>query len=147
MNVTPARILKLVLEDDTCPVDQWLSSVRDKTLRARISRQIDKMERGNFGDHKDVGKGVSELRLFFGPGYRVYYGRIENTIVVLLGGGDKATQSADIARAQELWRAFQEEGRPDAALLAWLEAQQAGTSDMAVQVADGKETSNETETL
>ena len=67
------------------------------------------MELGNFGDHKSVGGGVSELRVPFGPGYRLYYGREGNTLVILLGGGTKARQARDIATAQARWQAYKQE--------------------------------------
>lgn len=129
MDVVIPRVLKLVLEDDTCPIDVWLQSLRDKTTRARVVRQIDRMERGNFGDHKDVGKGVSELRLFFGAAYRVYYAVTDNAIVVLLGGSDKSAQSAAISRAQQLWADFLQQGASEAALQNWSEVEVTKVSD------------------
>ena len=66
---------------------------------------------GNFGDHKSVGGGVSELRLAFGPGYRLYYGREGSTLVILLGGGTKARQARDIATAQACWQVYKQERR------------------------------------
>jgi putative addiction module killer protein len=71
-----------------------------RAIDARLARIRD----GNFGDHKSVGEGVSELRIPKGPGLRVYYGLEGDTLVVLLGGGDKSTQEKDIREAQELWR-------------------------------------------
>ena len=77
----------------------------------RIQTRIDRMELGNFGDHRSVGAGVSELQIAFGPGYRLYYGREGNTLVVLLGGGTKARQARDIATAQACWQAYKQERR------------------------------------
>jgi putative addiction module killer protein len=85
----------------------------------RITRQIDKLERGNFGNWRALDDGVAELKMDFGPGYRVYYARIGNTMVVLLIGGDKSSQSADIERARELWKGFQESGMPTEFLQSW----------------------------
>jgi putative addiction module killer protein len=82
-------------------VQDWLDSLDSKT-RARIRIQIDKMEDGNFGDVRPVGSGVSETRINFGPGYRVYFA-LRGQVVHLLNGGDKSTQTADIAFAIGLW--------------------------------------------
>ena len=71
-----------------------------------IMNRLDRVEEGNFGDCKAVGKGVLELRIDFGPGYRVYFGRLGNVMVILLGGGTKSSQSADIKQAQKYWREF-----------------------------------------
>lgn len=80
----------------------WMNGLRDTQGRAVIARRIERMAVGNFGDHKPVGGRVSELRVPFGPGYRVYYTLRENELVVLLCGGDKGSQRRDIARAKEL---------------------------------------------
>ncbi len=77
----------------------WLSSLRDVRAEARIAARIDRLALGNFGDCKPVGAGVSELRIDCGPGYRVYYAMLGRVCVLLLCGGDKRRQSADIARA------------------------------------------------
>ena len=69
---------------------------------------IDRLEVGNYGDHKSVGNGVFELRLPFGPGYRIYFGEVNNTIVLLLTGGDKTSQSDDINKAVSFWQEFKE---------------------------------------
>lgn len=81
---------------------KWLRKLSDIQAKARFLVRLDRMKAGNFGDHKSVGDGVSELRFTFGPGYRIYYTVRGNTIVVLLCGGDKDSQEADIARAKEL---------------------------------------------
>ena len=77
----------------------------------RVQTRIDRMEFGNFGDHKSVGGGVSELRIDFGAGYRLYYGRDGDEIVILPGGGTKNRQARDIAMAQTRWKAYQQEKR------------------------------------
>ena len=81
---------------------KWLRDLRDLQSKARILVRIGRVERGNLGDHKSVGDGVSELRFTFGPGYQVYYTMRGNTMIVLLCGGDKDSQDADIAKAKEL---------------------------------------------
>ena len=88
----------------------WLRT-QLREVRARIQTRIDRVELGNFGDHKSVGKGVSELRIAFGPGYRLYYGREGDTVVILLGGGTKVHQARDIDAAQARWQAYKQERR------------------------------------
>lgn len=74
--------------------------------RRRILLRIYRLEQGNFGDCKLVGDGVSELRLFFGAGYRVYFGECGGDLVVLLCGGDKSSQDADIQQAKDFWQRY-----------------------------------------
>ena len=87
----------------------WLNALKDARTRARIRRRLDRVRLGNLGDYQSVGEGVYELRLFFGPGYRIYFGARDDTIVLLLCGGDKSTQSKDIKRAKSYWKTYQEE--------------------------------------
>ena len=87
---------------------EWLNGL-DRSVKARVLTRIDRIRRGNFRDAKSVGEGVNELRLDFGPGYRVYFARDGQSVIILLCGGDKASQSRDIERAKELWRLFMRE--------------------------------------
>jgi putative addiction module killer protein len=80
----------------------WLRKLRDEQARARIQIRIRRLSLGNFGDVKPVGEGVSELRIDYGPGYRVYLQRIGSLLVLLLAGGSKKTQDADIAKAKQI---------------------------------------------
>lgn len=80
----------------------WLTRLKDKLARAVILRRLDRIAMGNFGDAKPVGGGVSEFRIDHGPGYRVYFVRRGETLIVLLCGGDKGSQARDIARAKVL---------------------------------------------
>lgn len=82
--------------------DEWLQALRDERARVRIVRRIDRLRFGNFGDAEPVGGGVSEMRVDYGPGYRVYFTQFGPTLVLLLCGGDKGSQSRDIARAKSL---------------------------------------------
>ena len=81
---------------------KWLENLKDSVAKARILVRIDRMHSGNFGDVSPLGAGVSELRIFYGPGYRIYFIQRGSEIVILLNGGDKSTQSRDIARAKKL---------------------------------------------
>ncbi|MGE5218561.1 MAG: type II toxin-antitoxin system RelE/ParE family toxin [Chloroflexota bacterium] len=86
---------------------QWLDKLKDLPGRVAIQRRVDRLAGGNFGDHKFCRNGVWELRVDYGPGYRVYYAREGRAIVLLLCGGSKRTQSADIKDAVECWRDYQ----------------------------------------
>ena len=90
------------------PLTEWLKSLRDQRTRKRIQNRIARIESGNLGDYKSVGDGVFELRLQFGPGYRVYFGEVDNTIILLLCGGDKSSQDRDIERAKVYWQEYKE---------------------------------------
>ncbi|MFN7179768.1 type II toxin-antitoxin system RelE/ParE family toxin [Hyphomonas sp.] len=80
----------------------WLAGLRDNNARIRIAARIRRAEIGNFGDAEPVGEGVSEMRIHYGPGYRVYFVRQGTEVVILLCGGDKSTQARDIAVAKEM---------------------------------------------
>jgi len=89
------------------PFREWLARL-DVTARARIQARVLRFETGNLGDHRSVGDGVWEARCDFGPGHRIYFGRAGSAVVLLLFGGDKSTQRADIRRAQEYWANYLE---------------------------------------
>ena len=86
---------------------EWLTQLRDRQARARILICINRLAAGNFGDCKPLRDGVWELRIDWGPGYRVYYAMAGRTCVLLLCGGDKRTQAADIQRAIQYWNDYQ----------------------------------------
>lgn len=94
--------MKTILTTET--FDDWFANLKDRAGSMRIQARIDRAEDGNFGDCSPVGEGVSEMRIHFGPGYRVYFVQRGLEIVVLLAGGDKSTQAKDIKSALELAR-------------------------------------------
>ena len=93
------------------PFTEWLRGLRDGAGRNRVRQRIARIRLGHFGDDRSVGEGVHELRIHTGPGYRVYFGREGDTVVILLCGGDKGSQARDIERAQDHWRDHR--SRPD----------------------------------
>ena len=95
------------VEDRRSPFREWFDRL-DPVTAARVDRYIRRLEAGNFGAAKSFPTGLYELRLNFGPGYRVYYGLAGKTVIILLGGGDKRRQDADIAAATERWRRYKE---------------------------------------
>ena len=104
------QVVHYVTIDGKDPFGEWLHA-QDDGVRARVLQRIDRVRRENFGDHKKLGAGLSELRISHGPGYRVYYGRAGQHVVVLLAGGTKKRQAQDIQRAQTYWKAYKQEKR------------------------------------
>ena len=92
-------------DDGHSPFAEWFDEL-DAVTAARVDRYVRRLETGNFGAAKSLRDGVFELRLDFGPGYRVYYGMEDRTIIILLGGGSKRRQDADIAAAKERWKRY-----------------------------------------
>ena len=87
------------------PFLRWLSAIKDKVIAARIRSRLRRIEEsGNLGDHRSVGDGVFELRMQFGSGYRIYFGKIGNDIILLLHGGDKGSQRQDLVKAKADWK-------------------------------------------
>jgi putative addiction module killer protein len=98
----------MVIIRQTEKYSQWFSGLKDQATRARIDVRIRRLSLGHVGIAKSVGEGVSELKLDFGPGYRIYFGYEKREIVILLCGGDKGTQDRDIKAAQKLLRELKE---------------------------------------
>jgi putative addiction module killer protein len=96
--------------DGKVPFNEWLKSFRDRKGRAIVRTRISRLQLGLFGDAKSVGEGVNELRISFGPGYRIYYALEGKSLILLLCGGDKSTQNKDIKLAKEYWNDY---GRRD----------------------------------
>jgi len=99
--------VKEFIESGNSPFAHWFDSL-DAVTAARVDKYIRRLEAGNFGAAKSLQEGVFELRLDFGPGYRVYFGRDGKTIIILLGGGSKRRQSADIVAAIERWKRYKQ---------------------------------------
>lgn len=104
------RIIKIAQTvNNKTPFIEWLNSL-DKTTKARVQSRLTRLLENNFGDHKKIDNEISELRLKFGSGYRIYYSEIDNIIILLINGGDKSTQTKDIEKAKSIlheWRNLQ----------------------------------------
>lgn len=98
--------------DGSDPYAQWLAGLADRQARARVLVRVLRMGAGNFGDHRPLQDGVWELRIDHGPGYRVYYAQAGKRLILLLAGGDKRKQQADIATAIERWNDWQHRRKP-----------------------------------
>ncbi len=96
-------INEYVDERGNSPYSQWLHGLKDPRTKARISMQVDRMALNLFGDARSIGDSLSELRIHFGPGYRVYFGKEERQIILLLCGGNKSSQVRDITLAKKYW--------------------------------------------
>lgn len=95
-----------IIKSDT--FDRWLRRLRDPQAKARVEMRIRRLSLGNAGDAKRIGEGLSEMRIDYGPGYRVYYMQRGSLLVILLCGGDKSTQQKDIAKAHEIAAAWED---------------------------------------
>lgn len=102
----PKTLIVYQNEDEIEPFTKWIFSLRDSQTRKRIEARLARLEQGNYGDVKPIGEGLSELRLFFGAGYRIYFGEQDEYIVVLLCGGDKSSQNRDIKEAKTYWKEY-----------------------------------------
>ncbi len=106
MQAEAITILLYTAANKKSPFEEWVKRLKDRKARAKINVRIARVRLGNFGDHKSVGEGVYELRIDYGPGYRVYYGKLGKTVVLLLCGGDKDSQVDNIKKAKEYWRDY-----------------------------------------
>jgi len=102
----PKRVFVYADQEGNEPFTDWLYGLKDSMGRKRVLIRIARLEQGNYGDCEPVGEGVSELRMFFGAGYRVYFGEDADNIIVLLCGGDKGSQKKDIKQAKAYWREY-----------------------------------------
>ena len=113
VNVEPVDILTTCIPEDTILImkytiettkqyDKWFKKLKDSLLRIKILARLSRVENGNFGDFKQLGTNLFELRFFFGPGFRIYYTIQDGKVVILLVGGDKSSQQKDIEKAEAL---------------------------------------------
>lgn len=110
MWAVPRKVIIFRAEDGSEPFTDWLSTLRDSRGKALIHARIARLELGLLGDAQPVGRGVMELRIHHGPGYRIYVGLQGSTVVVLLCGGTKGSQKQDIRNAQSYWAEYKSEG-------------------------------------
>lgn len=94
------EILTYKTEDGKCPFDIWMNSL-DNSMKVRVSKRMERVQEGNYGDYKKLDSDISELRFKFGSGYRIYFAEVDNVIIILLCAGDKSTQAKDIEKAKE----------------------------------------------
>jgi putative addiction module killer protein len=106
MEAQPREIQRYVAPDGKIPFDEWFDNLRDTKAKTKINKRLNRVNLGNLGDHRLLREGVFELRIDYRPGYRVYFGQIGTTIVLLLCGGDKSTQEKDICQAIEYWKTY-----------------------------------------
>ena len=109
MDVTPKTLKVFCIPNGRQPFVEWLTNLRDERAAARIKARLARVRLGNFGNTRSVGDGVQELKIDYGPGYRVYFAQVGNELVVLLCGGDKRSQNEDIKTAKEYWRSYKKE--------------------------------------
>ena len=108
MDVIERKLQKYETNDGKCPYDEWIKKVKDKRTRIIIAARLTRLELGNLGRYRDLGDGVKELKIDFGPGFRVYFAEATDVIVLLLCGGIKRTQDQDIENAKHYWSQFKE---------------------------------------
>lgn len=106
MQIQPKGILTYITPTGQNPYRRWYVRVKDERTRAIITSRIERLRQGNPGDCRRLNKDLYELRIHYGPGYRVYFGFLHDNLAVLLGGGTKRTQRRDIAKAQNHWNEF-----------------------------------------
>jgi putative addiction module killer protein len=102
-STVPYELREYLTADGRSPFAHWLEGLRDRRARARIDTRLARVRLGNLGDYQSLGDGVYELRVFYGPGYRVYFAFEAQRVVLLLAGGIKDTQPRDIATAKSYW--------------------------------------------
>lgn len=106
MQVFSINIEVYVKTNGKSPFIEWLNSLKDRKARAKIRVCLDRVKLGNMGDCKSIGDGFYELKILFGPGYRVYFRFVTKTDILLLYGGDKSTQRKDIQKSMKFWRDY-----------------------------------------
>ncbi|MEL7068240.1 MAG: type II toxin-antitoxin system RelE/ParE family toxin [Cyanobacteria bacterium J06581_3] len=108
MEIQPKVVKNYVTSGGKVPFEEWIRRVKDKRTVVRILQRIDRLRLGNFGDCRSVGSGVYELRIQFGPGFRVYFGVADEQLIILLMAGDKSSQKKDIVVSKEYWKEYKD---------------------------------------
>ncbi|SLM32133.1 conserved hypothetical protein [Desulfamplus magnetovallimortis] len=103
------KIVHYITSDGKSIFQGWFRTLRDRRAKINITKRLTQAKKGSFGDTKSIGDGVHEMRINYGPGYRVYYANDLETIIVLLCGGDKSTQDEDIKTAKKYWAEYKQE--------------------------------------
>lgn len=103
----PIEIREYVTRNGRIPFAEWQTSLRDRRAQSKINQRIQRVANGNFGLAKSLGSGLFELKMDYGPGYRIYFGRLENQVILLLCGGDKSSQTRDIRQARAYWQDYE----------------------------------------
>jgi len=106
MEIRPRDVRNYVTPDGREPYEEWVNSLKDRTTRAVIRERVNRLHLGNWGDHRRLTGDLIELRIHYGPGYRVYVGDLDGVMVILLCGGKKKTQKRDLSLAKEYWEEF-----------------------------------------
>lgn len=104
MEVKPRIVYNYQTISGNKPFGEWFASLKDRKTRSLVRIRINRLRLGNFGDCRHLGEGIYELRINYGPGYRVYFGDLDGENVILLCGGDKKTQTRDIEKARKYWQ-------------------------------------------
>ena len=110
MQIVPRDVRNYITLEGRNPLRQWVTHLRDKKAIANVQRRIARLQEGNFGDFKRLNRDLYELRINYGPGYRVYFGMLTSRLVILLCGGRKETQQRDIVKAQNYWNELRSRG-------------------------------------
>jgi hypothetical protein len=106
MEAQPREIQRYIKPDGKIPFDDWFDNLRDIKAQIKINKRLNRVNLGDLGDYRALREGVFELKIDYGSGYRIYFGQIGTTIVLLLCGGDKSTQDQDIRQAIEYWQNY-----------------------------------------
>ena len=109
MEVIPKNIQIFLSKSGICPFIEWIDALRDDRAKQKIIARLARVRSGNLGNVNSVGEGVHELKIDFGPGYRIYFGHQGEEVIILLCGGDKKTQDSDIKKAKIYWDEFKKE--------------------------------------
>lgn len=106
MQIIPRNVLNYITPNGREPFLQWVAEIHDKKVKLIIAKRISRLRQGHLGDYRRLDSNLYELRIHYGPGYRIYFGIFRNNIVILICGGTKRTQPQDITRAQNYWNEF-----------------------------------------